>query len=552
MTEDLYVLPASFGQKRLWLLEQVQPDTPLYTMAAALHLRGPLDTEALNRALTAVVERHEVLRTVLRLAGGDVVQVVRAPAPVALEVSTVDGDVAAAVARAEELAAIPFDLAEGPLLRCHLLRLSAREHVLLNVVHHTVADGWSMGVLLNELITRYADPAAELPELTVQYADYSVWQQEQLDSGELNDQVEYWRTELDGVQALRLPADHTTRATSGAHTVPVRVPAAVVRQFRLVGPNGVTAAMVAMAAYATMLSRWSRQTDLVVGIPVAGRSEVELEPLVGFFVNTLPIRLDLSDNPTFLDLLTQVRDRCLRAYANADVPFELLVEELKPERRAGRLPLVQTMLAINNTSLPSATGIQGLTIEPLPLSTATAQFDISADLAEDQDALTGTLTLAADLFTADSATLAAKSLTTILRTAVASPSTRLTDLPCPIADARPLADAPLPQDPASPPAAEAGDPSPRTPVELLLTRLWSEILEVDTVNVHQEFYASGGNSLRAVRVVMRAREMGVELPVDLVLGEHTIRQLARGQLGGTPAAARSQAPGEDAAPGLLV
>ncbi|MDA3650054.1 condensation domain-containing protein [Saccharopolyspora indica] len=526
MTEDLYVLPASFGQKRLWLLEQVQPDTPLYTMAAALHLRGPLDAAALNRALTAVVERHEVLRTVLRLEGGDVVQVVRAPGPVALEESTVDGGLVAAVARAEELAAIPFDLAEGPLLRCHLLRLSAEEHVLLNVVHHAVADGWSMGVLLNELIGLYADPAAELPELTVQYADYSVWQQEQLDSGELNGQVEHWREELDGVQELRLPADRAARTTSGAHAVPVKVPAAMVRQLRLVGPNGVTASMVAMAAYAAMLSRWSRQTDLVVGIPVAGRTEVELEPLVGFFVNTLPIRLDLSGDPTFLDLLTQVRDRSLTAYGNADVPFELLVEELKPDRRAGRLPLVQTMLAINNTSLPRATGIQGLAVEPLPLPTTSAHFDITADLAEHQDALTGTLTLSADLFTEDSAALAAKSLTAILRTAVTSPSTRLADLPCPIADARPLEDAPLPEAPPVQQAAEGGDPSPRTPAELLLTRLWSEILEVDAVNVHQEFYASGGNSLRAVRVVMRAREMGVELPVELVLGEHTIRQLA--------------------------
>lgn len=526
MTEDLYILPASFGQKRLWLLEQMQPDTPLYTMAAALHLRGPLDTEALNRALTAVVERHEVLRTVLRLEGGDVVQVVRAPEPVALDQSIMDGDLAAAVTRAGELAAIPFDLAEGPLLRCHLLRLSAEEHVLLNVVHHTVADGWSMGVLLNELITLYADPAAELPELTVQYADYSVWQQEQLDNGELNDQVEHWRKELDGVQALRLPADRTTQTTFGAHTVPVRIPATMVRQLRLVGPNGVTASMVAMAAYATMLSRWSRQTDLAVGIPVAGRAEVELEPLVGFFVNTLPIRLDLSGNPTFLDLLTQVRDRCLTAYGNADVPFELLVEELKPDRRPGQLPLAQTMLAINNTTLPRTTGIQGLAVEPLSLPVASAHFDITADLSEHQDALTGTLTLSADLFIEDSATLAAKSLTTILRAAVTSPSTRLTDLPCPIADARPLESAPLPETPAVPQAAEGGDPSPRTPAELLLTRLWSEILEVDTVNVHQEFYASGGNSLRAVRVVMRAREMGVELPVELVLGEHTIRQLA--------------------------
>lgn len=550
MTEDLYVLPASFGQKRLWLLEQVQPDTPLYTMAAALHLRGPLDTEALNRALTAVVERHEVLRTVLRLEGGDVVQVIRAPEPVAVEVSTVDGDVAAAVARAEELAAIPFDLAVGPLLRCHLLRLSEREHVLLNVVHHTVADGWSMGVLLNELITLYADPAAELPELTVQYADYSVWQQEQLDSGELDDQVEHWREELDGVQALRLPADHATPTTFGAHTVPVEIPAAVVRQLRLVGPNGVTASMVAMAAYAAMLSRWSRQTDLVVGIPVAGRGEVELEPLVGFFVNTLPIRLDLGGDPTFLDLLTRVRDRCLTAYGNADVPFELLVEELKPDRRPGRLPLAQTMLAINNTTPPLATDVQGLAIEPVPLPAAFTHFDITADLSEHQDALTGTLSLSADLFTEDSATLAAKSLTTILRAAVISPGTRLADLPCPIADARPLDDAPLPETPVTPQAVEVGDPSPRTPVELLLTRLWAEVLEVDVVNVHQEFYASGGNSLRAVRVVMRAREMGVELPVELVLGEHTIRQLALSH-SRTSAEARSEAPSEGAT-GLLV
>ncbi|MDI6103005.1 condensation domain-containing protein [Actinoplanes sp. NEAU-A12] len=537
MTEELYVLPASFGQKRLWLLEQIQPDTPLYTMAAALRLRGTLDVTALSAALTEVVQRHEVLRTVLRLDGGQVVQVVREPGPVDLETVEAPDGFDAAVLAASRLAARPFDLATGPLLRCYLVRAAADDHLLLAVVHHTVADGWSMGVLMRELTALYAAgtrgvPAA-LPELPVQYADYALWQQEQLDSGALTDQLDFWRRELAGVTPLRLPPDHprTPAPTFAAATAPVTVAAAAVRQLRAVAEgDGVTASMVAMAAYAAVLARWSRQDDLVIGVPVAGRAELDLEPLVGFFVNTLPIRLDLSDDPTFGELLGRVRDHCLAAYQHADIPFELLVDELKPDRRAGQLPLAQTMLAVNNTVLPHLTDLPGLTVEPVRLPETRAHFDVTLDLVESDDALRGIVAAQADLFTAETAALVARSFTTLLRAAVVSPSTRLSELPCPVATERDVDVVALPSPDTEPApvggAIPDGDDTARTPTELVLVRLWSEILERDGVGVHEEFYAAGGNSLRAVRVVLRARELGVDLPVDAVLGEHTIRDLA--------------------------
>ncbi|WP_331741983.1 condensation domain-containing protein [Streptomyces sp. NBC_01006] len=534
--EELFALPASFGQKRMWLLEQAGSGTALYTMRAALRLRGPLDHGALERALTEVVARHEVLRSVLRLDGNDIAQVVLAPGPVALPVVEVPGGPEAAVALAAELSREPFDLAAGPLLRCSLLRLSDEDHVLLALVHHSVCDGMSLGVLLRELTALYEPclhgTAHPLEELPLQYADYAVWLREQVASGALEEQLAYWGERLAGVRELRLPADlprPAVRAWS-AVSAPVKAAAPVVRQLRLTAPGGgVTASMVALAAYAVVLSRWSGQNDLVVGLPVAGRPEVDLEPLVGFFVNTLPIRVDLSGDPSFGELLAQVRDRCVEAYSRADVPFELMVERAHPDRRAGRLPLAQTLLNVQQSVPPVLAAITGVTLEPFELPDTALQFDAVADLVEQGDAVTGHVSLSADLFTAETAALVARSLSSVLRAASAAPGTALSALPCPVADAR--AAAPVEAYEAYEAyeevrtAVPAGGGKPQTPGEHLLVALWREVLEVSEVGVHDEFYALGGNSMRAVRIVTAAREQGLELPLDRMLGQHTIREV---------------------------
>ncbi|MFI8951931.1 condensation domain-containing protein [Streptomyces sp. NPDC053750] len=535
MTEDLFVLPASYGQQRLWLLEQIQPDTPLYNEAVGLRLRGRLDADALATAMTEVLRRHEVLRTVLELEGAEVVQVVRAPETVRLTAEDVAGGPDAALAEARRLAQAPFDLARGPLLRCRLLRVAPEEHLFALVVHHAVADGWSLGVLLRELTTLYPRAARGegldvLPELEVQYADFAAWQKQRWDEGELADQTAYWKDELADCVPLRLPADRRPGPEPDHGTVRALLapPALMIRQLRAVATDGdVTPFMVVLAAYATVLARWTGQTDVVVGLPFAGRTQSELEPLVGFFVNTLPVRLDLSGDPDFHGLLGQVRERCLGAYRHAEVPFELLVEILKPQRRPGRTPLAQTMLAVNNTWLPRAMEAAGLRIEPVPLLQERAHFEITVDLEGTDDALTGSVVLRADLFEQETADLLARSVTAVLRGAAANPSAALSALPCPLAGRTAAASgAEEPDEVREPVRGAVGDSRPSTRTEVLLSRLWTEILGLETVGVDDEFYAAGGNSLRAVRVVMRARELGVELPVEKVLGEHTIRELA--------------------------
>ncbi|MEV4603150.1 condensation domain-containing protein [Amycolatopsis sp. NPDC049253] len=529
MTEELYVLPASFGQRRLWLAEQTRPDTSLYTMGTALRLRGALDVPALERALTEVVARHEVLRSVLRLTGAEVSQVVRAPEPVKITTVEVGGGLDAVVAEAGRLAAVPFDLGAGPLLRCHLLWVGDDDHLLQLVVHHSVLDGESTQVLLGELTTLYRafveGTEPELPELPLQYADYALWQQGRLDSGALEDQLAYWRGRLAGAEELRLPADHPRPAvpTFASATAPVRIPAAAIRRLRETVAAGVTTPMIALAAYAVVLARWSGQDDVVVAVPVGGRTEVELEPLIGFFVNTVAVRVDLAGDPSFEAVLRQVRDASLAAYAHAELPFEHLVDQVRPDRRAGVLPIAQTMLTVQPTAVSGGFAVPGVRAEPVPLPQDRLVFDVKLDVAEQDDALTGVLIGRTELFDPETIALAARSFTNVLRSAATAPGTAVSALPCPIAG---RAGVTTVAEPAAPAAAGDGDGTPSTPAEHLLAGLWREVLELAEVGVDDEFYASGGNSLRAVRIVMQAREAGVELPMNVLLGEHTIRGLA--------------------------
>ncbi|MEU3309060.1 condensation domain-containing protein [Nocardiopsis sp. NPDC055551] len=531
--EDLYVLPASYGQERLWLLEQVTPDMPLYNVPMALRLRGRLDAPALAGALSGLVERHEVLRTVLRLRDGGVMQVVREARPVTLVTEPLADSEEALLARIEELTAEPFDLAEGPLLRGHLLRVSEEHHVLVVIAHHTVTDGWSLGVMLAEIATLYASAVEgggrELAEVPVQYADYALWQREQVEGGSLDDQIRYWRDRLKGVRPLALPTgtEGTGRPPHASVTAPLRVAPVTVRHLRGLAPAGVTPTMVVMAAYTAVLARWSGQDDVVLALPVAGRGEPELESLVGFFVNTLPVRVDLSGDPTLLTLLERVRDSSFGAYGHADVPFEVLVNELKPERRTGRPPLAQVMLAVDNTPLAARVDLPGVTAEPVHLSQGSAIFDATVDLVENDDTLSGTIGLRADWFRQETAELFSKSIQAVLRAWGTDPDARLSELPCPLADRDSEVAVATPVEEGEPAAGalDGAGSLPSNPTEHLILSLWSEEFGTKIVSVDEEFYALGGDSMRAVRIVMRAREKGVELPVEMVLGEHTVRQL---------------------------
>ncbi|HKV10311.1 MAG TPA: amino acid adenylation domain-containing protein, partial [Thermoanaerobaculia bacterium] len=428
-------LPLSFAQQRLWFIDRVQPGSPLYNVAAALRVEGPLDPEILARCLGEIVRRHEALRTVFAAPEGAPEQVILPPAPFELPVVDLAG-LPEAEALAGEEAARPFDLARGPLLRGLLLRLGEREHVVLLTTHHIASDGWSMGLLVREITALYPAFAAgrpsPLPPLPVQYADFSVWQRSWLAGSVLEQEIAFWREQLEGLPPhLTLPTDHPRPAVlspQGA-TWPVRVPAELSRQLETLGRrSGATLFMVLLAGFQALLGRLSGQDEIAVGSPVAGRNRVETEGLIGFFVNTLVLRGDLTGAPAFSELLGRVRETALAAWQHQDVPFERLVEELAPERDRSRPAIFQVVLALQNAA-PDRLALPGLAIEEVPLSSGTAKFELSAVFGESEDGLAGVIEYSRDLFDAPTVGRLAGQLVQLLAAAVADPSRSLRELP---------------------------------------------------------------------------------------------------------------------------
>src|SRR4051812_44206578 len=354
-------LPLSFAQERLWLIDQLEPGSPRYNVPAALRVEGPLDSRVLARTLGEIVRRHEALRTVFAAPHGGPVQVIRPAGPFALPVVDLSGlpeaareTLAQALVHAE--AGRPFDLAQGPLLRGLLLRLTERDHAVLLTLHHIAGDGWSTDVLVREVAALYPAFAARrpspLPELPVQYADFAVWQRSWLRGEVLEQEIAWWRQQLAGLPPLlTLPTDRPRPAEQSFRGAarPVRLPAALTRQMEaLARKDGATLFMVLLAGFQTLLARHSGQDDLAVGSPVAGRNRVETEGLIGFFVNTLVLRGDLTPDSTFRELLGRVRETALAGHTHQDVPFEKLVEELAPERSLAHSALFQVMFALQN------------------------------------------------------------------------------------------------------------------------------------------------------------------------------------------------------------
>ncbi|WP_095988189.1 non-ribosomal peptide synthase/polyketide synthase [Cystobacter fuscus] len=434
-------LPLSFAQQRLWFLEQLEPGGSVYTLAGAVRLEGTLEVEALERALGALVERHEALRTVFQSEGGEPHQVIRAAGAFTLprvELGALaEHEREGAVRRlAEEEAQRPFNLAAGPLLRATLLRLSGTRHVLLVAMHHIISDGWSMGVLVREVAALYAGfvsgSAPRLPPLPVQYADYSLWQREWLRGEVLQVQLEYWKQQLAGApQLLNLPTDRPRPAIQSLRgaMLPVRLSRTLSDALKSFGQkHGATPFMVLMAAFQALLHRYSGQDDLCVGTPIAGRNRSEIEGLIGFFVNTLVLRARISTGSSFLDLLQEVRDVTLGAYAHQDIPFEKLVEELRPVRSRGHSPLFQVMLELHE-DFQAEQSLPGLTLRPLEVERHTAKFDLSFSLTETAEGFGGTLEYNTDLFDTGTAARLVEHLGTLLEAAVAAPEQRLSTLP---------------------------------------------------------------------------------------------------------------------------
>jgi amino acid adenylation domain-containing protein len=430
-------LPLSSSQERLWFLEQLEPGGTAYNLPLALRLAGRLDPAALAAALAAVVDRHEALRTTFTVVDGRPVQGV---SPLALATPVVDlaglARVAAEAARlAAALAARPFDLARGPLVRAVLLRLGAVEHLLVLTLHHVVADGWSMGVLFGELAALYraclARRPSPLPPLPVQYPDYAVWQRRWLDGDALAAQLAWWRRRLAEVPPLDLPADRprpAVRSARGAGLV-IALPAGLAaRLAALARRSAATPFMVLLAGFAAVLARHAGQHDFAVGTPVANRGRREVEGLIGLFLNTLALRCEVAAARPFRAQLAAARTEALGAYAHQDLPFARLVEELCPERDLSRTPLFQVMLILQSAPLP-AVELPGLALAAVEVDTGTAKFDLALSLRDTGEGLAGLVEYATDLFDRTTVARLVGHLETLLAAAAADPGLPLAALP---------------------------------------------------------------------------------------------------------------------------
>src|SRR6185436_14486514 len=430
-------LPASFAQRRLWVLDQVEPGDPTYNMPLPVRLSGRLDVRALRAALAAVVARHEVLRT--RFSAGEdgpVQEILPAGPQVALPVadlSALPGSLreTVAAALAIEEAALSFDLGRGPLLRFALLRLAPEEHVLFATLHHIVGDGWSMGVLVREIAQLLAEgDAAELPELPVQYADWAVWQRRPEVAAEADAQLAWWRERLAGAPVTEIPVDRAGRAAGRrpGGFVGLDLPAATAEGLRrLASGTGATLYMAALAGYAALLARSTGQEDLVLGTPLANRQRPEVEGVIGFFVNTLPLRCDLAGDPTAAALVERVRSEVLALQAHQDVPFDRLVQELRPDRRAGETPFFRTVFTLERSPLEEL-DLAGLRLAPFPVHNGTAKFDLTLTVVETGRRLTAWLKYAADAVDRTRAQRLLSQLATLLASAAEDPARPLSRL----------------------------------------------------------------------------------------------------------------------------
>ena len=426
--------PLSFAQERLWFIHRLQPESPAYNIPLALRAEGPLDPARLAAALSEVVRRHEVLRTVFAEDDGEPVQVVLPPAAVPLPVIDLHAlpeDRRDAEARriAAEEAGTPFDLSCGPLLRSLQLELAPGRRVVLLDLHHIATDGWSLGVLVREVKALYAGET--LPELPVQYGDFALWQRRWLSGETLERQLAWWRERLQGAPTLDLATDCPRPAvmTQRGADHPCALGAGLSRGvFDLARREGVTPFMVLAAGLFALLSRLSGQRDLTIGSPIANRNHFETEGLIGFFVNTLVLRADLSRAGSFRDLLRQVREASLGAYAHQDLPFEKLVDALQPARDLSRSPLFQVALALQNAPLPEA-DLGGVVLTGEEIAAPVAKFDLSFVFSEQDGGLAGTLQYATDLFTAPTALRWARHFRVLLGSLLARPQDPLAEAP---------------------------------------------------------------------------------------------------------------------------
>jgi amino acid adenylation domain-containing protein len=452
--EDVFIFPASFAQQRLWFIEQLFPGDSLYVIPLVFRLTGSLERSCLYHSIQAIVHRHEILRTTFDVVNGQLVQVIAPELPVTLkfiDLRAFPPDIREDIALDQINRSIqqPFHLNQGPLFRGQLWQLHDRSYLLLITLHHIIFDEWSSGVLIRELGDRYralveGNPMA-LPELPIQYADFAHWQREWLQGEVLNAQLRYWKQQLQDIPALNLPGKvsrPSIQSFQGASQL-LELPQRLLEALEdLSQQAGVTLFMTLLAAFQTLLHRYTGQTDLAIGSPIANRHHSELEGLIGFLVNSLVLRTNLAGDPPFRELLERVRDVTLAAYAHQDLPFEKLVEELQPVRSLGQNPLFQVVFALQNTPMEQLE-LPGLVLSPVELEVTTARFDLELYLWncadnfrnlwgkgwQQSDGLRGVIVYNTDLFDANTITSLLHHFQTVLEGIIANPETPLSKLP---------------------------------------------------------------------------------------------------------------------------
>jgi amino acid adenylation domain-containing protein len=438
-SHDGFVLPASFAQRRLWFLDRLEPNSSAYNIPLVTRLRGHLDVDALERALSTLTERHESLRTTFTVLQTVPHQLVHQPEPVSIPVVDLSAQADAeqdALALADEESARPFDLIAGPLWRGTLLKLRDDEHILALTLHHGIADAWSVGIFYRELALLYGaiieGVDAELPELQIQYGDYASWQLQWMETGGLERQLGYWTSHLAGAPPiLELPTDHPRpplQSYRGAKA-DAMLPTELLNQLRELGEReNATLFMTLLAAYVTLLSRYTGADDIVVASPVANRNRLELEGLIGVFANTLALRVRLGGHPTFQQLLGRVREAVLDGFSNQDLPFEKLVEELNPPRHLSHTPVAQAMFVLHST-VERPVRLPGLDRDIVQTRRGTSKFDLALFTADGPDGLRCSFEYCTDLFEEATVNRMLGHYRTLLEAIVADPTRPVTELP---------------------------------------------------------------------------------------------------------------------------
>ncbi len=427
----------SYAQTRLWFLDQLEPNSAFYNIPVALRLQGHLNQSALTQSLEEIIQRHEALRTNFITVNGQPNQVIQTVTNWAVSVidlqhlSPKEQEIAAKKL-VKEQAFKTFDLGKEALVRATLILLNNNEYWLLLCLHHVISDGWSMGVLIEELTALYnavnQGQPSPLKPLPIQYADFAIWQRQWLQGEVLENQLNYWKKQLaDAPTFLPLPTDKPRPAVqtfTGAHQEFQLSLELTQKLTELSQQQGVTMFMTLLAVYGVLLYRYTGQSDILIGTPIANRNRREIESLIGFFVNTLVMQTDCSENPSFQELLMRVREMSLGAYAHQDLPFEMLVEALQTERNLSHTPLFQVMFVLQNTAL-SEIELTGLTIDSFPLEVEIAKFDLTLSMQNTETGLMGVWEYNTDLFNSETIERMNGHFLTLLEGIITNPSERV-------------------------------------------------------------------------------------------------------------------------------